>query len=1150
MAWLEGSERGSDIPPEGLPARHALSDNWELAMNLLTERYWSSFRTPTGTFSGTRFEELVRDLLPYLWPGTWRQTQSSWDGKRDFEGVEGGEIRWAECKMYEKRVSINVLSPTLVMALIEQAGLILFFSYSRINDNAIRYLAQFALITGKTIGVYDDEALETAILAADPVRNKHFPNVAAGGDGPRDITAWAHITQDVDLDYVVEEEESLTGHALAAFTTLSPFAVDVFVRNDSATQAIAAHLHLEWASDAALALLEGSKAAYDLELPPSAVALRRFYVVPYAPGLNLAAPTPVITTSGRVLRDDTLPPFSVSSLLAAPLIGATVTRHRDDFDRMISARTCSLFAQVYGGSGTGKTRLLREFRDRLLAHGFSVHRFNGEDRGVATFDAFVRRLLSRTYKLPLAPDLREELPSSQQIADSPDKAILEILYSDGFRPSDHRELCLQAIQRAVRTTRSAVIIDNVQNFDDATIAALAEMLALSGDPSRRDVWVLGVNTEFLTSTAAVTRLHQHILDASTADSYGAVRSFHVEGFSKEDGKLYLRHVVGIGEDDIAIGFTDVEPDLADLILQKTDLNPLFLEQALLHAETKGGLMRRAGRLYVASIPVFRETIETLPPHVRQLIARRWEILRTRLPTGAETVVRALSVLGSARPLFFDAIEVAPAAIDELVQTGMLQRSETNELRFYHNQHALFFEDKFSTNLGTDFARRCLAALATLRTQEDYFYASFLLRDAAGTMDLPDIATVAERIAVDRDFTRIRLRAGSILFRLLNSPQLQIDAGIELHALRTVCEDLERQVAYGKALDRYRKAYEARRRRLERYLPFGEAFYTFVYAFVDAQFAVSADEQAGPIIEQVLREQSRFTFSSEAARDRATGWFLNRLSVADKTRGDDERAEEDLRRSLELAARTGDNPLVFANYVDWGNIFFGERAKNSLVIEKWSAAVDVFTAGHGSDPEMDVHVPNALFHKSYVAVLRGDLRGADRVITDGLIESQRQLNAFYEIKLMLLSAVARLIEGASPETLHDARKAVDKAIARCVTWGALRPYWVGFYTRAKLELAVGEQARARDSFLGAAEQMLQLGGRMSSRHVAFLDDFALACARYMWEIPNHVVRAIPTPSLQMRVVRLAALRGSELDTFLSSYAPTASLTDGRTNLPLP
>ena len=119
------------------------------------------------TNKGKKFEDLIENLLKAIYgENIWRRTQITNDGKKDFAMPYkdvGNDTHWAECKNYNKRISINTLSPTLVMSAIENVPNIIFFSYSELNRNAYNYLSKFAKAYNKEIQVYSGRLLENII---------------------------------------------------------------------------------------------------------------------------------------------------------------------------------------------------------------------------------------------------------------------------------------------------------------------------------------------------------------------------------------------------------------------------------------------------------------------------------------------------------------------------------------------------------------------------------------------------------------------------------------------------------------------------------------------------------------------------------------------------------------------------------------------------------------------------------------------------------------------------------------------------------------------------------------------------------------------------------------------------------------------------
>lgn len=131
---------------------------------------------------GILFEDMVEKLLAAMFPQeTWRRTHESHDGKRDFvypAEEYSVEEKWAECKNYNDKISINVIAPTLIMSAIENIDCLLFFSYSPLNDNAIEGILRYSERKNTSVKIFDGNLLESLICkyhTADGIA-EFFPN--------------------------------------------------------------------------------------------------------------------------------------------------------------------------------------------------------------------------------------------------------------------------------------------------------------------------------------------------------------------------------------------------------------------------------------------------------------------------------------------------------------------------------------------------------------------------------------------------------------------------------------------------------------------------------------------------------------------------------------------------------------------------------------------------------------------------------------------------------------------------------------------------------------------------------------------------------------------------------------------------------------
>ncbi|MBQ8749098.1 MAG: ATP-binding protein [Clostridia bacterium] len=131
---------------------------------------------------GILFEDLIEKLLEVMFPNeVWLRTAKSHDGKKDFvypADTDLPEQKWAECKNYNDNVSLNVISPTLIMGAIDNIECIYFFSYSPLNNNAIEGLLRYSELSNKTIKIFDGNLLESLICQYHKIKtiSQFFPD--------------------------------------------------------------------------------------------------------------------------------------------------------------------------------------------------------------------------------------------------------------------------------------------------------------------------------------------------------------------------------------------------------------------------------------------------------------------------------------------------------------------------------------------------------------------------------------------------------------------------------------------------------------------------------------------------------------------------------------------------------------------------------------------------------------------------------------------------------------------------------------------------------------------------------------------------------------------------------------------------------------
>ena len=663
-------------------------------MRYLAPEHWRSFQKPDGRFDGVKFEELVATLLPMIYPGEWTRTKYSWDGKKDFYQQSGEERRWAECKAYKEPISINIVSPTLIMALIDNARVILLFSYSKINKNAQLYLGQFATLTSRTIRVFDDETLEELILQNAQLA-RFFPGVSSIGlPSLQKVEAHARLSQDPDVEYQAEGVTEADDRDIY-LSLLSTFSVDVLIQNRGmTTDSVSGVISLD-RDDLAQRYwlfnkdIDATAPSVPFTLESGESFFQRFYFRPRRSG-TMAAPKVTVKVDGQQPSLLHLDSVKVSSILAVQLIGRKQNAALATFRHRVSARNKPIFCHLYGRSGTGKSRLLREFRDELLGRGFSIFVFNAENERNSSFDHFVKRLASAISKLPTLDHVVR--PNAADVGfgtSGSGQALLDLLYCDSLRPSSRPEGAIRTILSLLASRKVAILIDNMQFLDASTIDLINTAITETTGTASRNVWVLSLNTDVVTSEMPAANLSSRLRSLAAEDPDASFAE-SVDGFSHEDARHYLDEALACVPSKRGESFTIKYPDTADLIIDRAGTQPLFLEQTLQHAVDQGGLDRRGGRLVVTDIEKFHYAINTLPGRIRELIAKRWEFVSDKLTSESVLLVQSLAELVNMPMAATRHLGIQRQDIVALVTLGIVDITESNEVRFHHRQHYLFF----------------------------------------------------------------------------------------------------------------------------------------------------------------------------------------------------------------------------------------------------------------------------------------------------------------------------------------------------------------------------------------------------------------------------------------------------------------------------
>lgn len=454
-------------------------------------------------------------------------------------------------------------------------------------------------------------------------------------------------------------------------------------------------------------------------LPTNINALRR------ALGQGRGAKQPIETVHGRGYRFSMPVSRSMMPSLHAPSMHnmtavelpeeeGSLVGQQALLEKLKKALTRSLAEQgqlciLRGETGIGKSRIARRLADLGRAQGADVW-LGACPEGVGTPPLWIWQEVLRSAKASEGgPGLRRFLGNSAselspwlyELLEDGEDSLLVRGERDRFRLYD---VLVRLLSAASKVRPRVVVLEDVHRADDASWQLL-RLLA----PHLANLAVLVICTvrsrDDLTVAMGVQR---HVEDLARLP---LCQRFQVQGLDEADSRILLERQLG----------RPVAPDLARLLHQKTDGNPLFLRE----------LSEAFSDQTLTDAELMREASTLSPPElVRRVLLRRVQ----RLGEAAQTLLSAAAVVGNEFDLSHVAeitelprdvvMDVVDAALDSRVISAVPDRFEA--YRFAHE----LIRDTLYTELRGQERKRLHQRAADLLARKNTLLDSFEVREVA------------------------------------------------------------------------------------------------------------------------------------------------------------------------------------------------------------------------------------------------------------------------------------------------------------------------------------------------------------------------------------------------------------------------------------
>lgn len=685
-------------------------------MRKLNDLYWDKFtkRDSKGKMvrDGIIFEDLVESLLVIEYGKKWIRTPKSHDNNRDFHLTTPELTHWAECKNYANTIALDTIAPTLVMAQIFNVNKLIFFSYSDFNFSAKKKIISFADKTKREVEIFSGDTLDSLIIKNAKFlphkfqpQNTHLSN--GGNIVPLEYSFY--FIQSPILGATLEDRDVVSFSEVKKIAYNTVFEIAFICINNTLEKDYTIQVSLD--EENGKDNLYFTLVDYELEnaletsitksLPVAGGILNRYFFKSNLFKQSLHLP---------VLRVNILKNKDIIKSFHSPIqtvknqwIGKTIligeqyrsavktfenhTLNNDQFSSLI----------LYGSSGTGKTRLLKEMLDVLLKYKYRIASFIGNENDSVYI--LLKELVFFVYEVPRDEILKglEEDIFIQEHSSTTSTAMqayqLAYRFSKAHTDSELIEIIEESFDilfEKISRERIAIIIDNIQFFGKALIHFLRKYIIYSKHQARANnsVLLLSLNQDY--GTEETSEFLAYMLELEKDNEY--VDCIKVVGFSeKNHGILFLRELLHIGNDSLDLEF--------GLILSKSSLKPYYIYQAIYYLYEEGVILENDDRKgFFPCQDKLHDVISKMPPQIYSIISNRWSNYLKKIGDNKDEVISIIASVYLFRELTLNMVDILMldiAILTSLCRHMFLKQNDKECYCFDHDIIENFFVSKYS-----------------------------------------------------------------------------------------------------------------------------------------------------------------------------------------------------------------------------------------------------------------------------------------------------------------------------------------------------------------------------------------------------------------------------------------------------------------------
>lgn len=613
-------------------------------MRKLLDSYWDRFLTKNSdgklVRNGVLFEELIEKLLILSYPAEWIRTPGSHDYNRDFYITTSDQKIWAECKNHNNDIALDTIAPTLVMAQIFAVNTIIFFSYSLFNLPARRKIYAYGMSSNKQVYIVDESKLDDLIIQYKDylpaaLRPQNCDIMPSNETDKKCIIDFQFVPSPI-IGATIEDRLILPIPRVEAINYNGMFEILVYcepnvidnnyklqITVDEEDRSVNDKYELLDATHSELTELNISR-----ELCSSSGWIERILIRSRIFESTMVLPmirASVFYGNNQVISKKT-PYKKVKHIWAqqVPLIGEKYRELIFKLEYQVLQRGEIGCWVVFGKSGVGKTRLLKESLSVLLRYRYKVVSFIGNDTDSA--NTILKEIIYFVYEVP-REEIFQHLENSLQAEqiESLEESTSIKAYHLTRKISKHltdKELLdlidkyFDTLYEKISSEHIAIVIDNLQFFSEPLVYFLQKYILYAKHQTRvnKSVILLSINTDYINSyTQKFLALVKEIEKDHQEFVYEQIDGFVDMG----QALIFIRHLLNIKDNH-----SDAQ---LKTIAQKASLIPYCIYQAIYSLIDKHIIAyTKNNQAHIIDMTKFYEAVEYMPDNIYEILQQRWD----------------------------------------------------------------------------------------------------------------------------------------------------------------------------------------------------------------------------------------------------------------------------------------------------------------------------------------------------------------------------------------------------------------------------------------------------------------------------------------------------------------------------------------------